>query len=295
MDEIIEYFVENYFTEEARDEIYVSFELFGNFDYKLAFEGFIDILTYTDDISSDDIKDKFVIELHDKLDYIFTEHLIVLNDDASITQKNELLKALYLIQHLEDTTPIIRMLESLESDEEKIATILSDLCELEKVDVMLLIESFESNLLDKLKYFVYNKEQSEYTEVVDVRDNITNLKVFFQEYGTANIGYALVSSEVMLGEDLSTYLQYVKDDVATADVKETAVNILSLLYMSKGGSNDTISLFREHSADILPNLNIISKVEVHIMQMINKVAEIATVNRTTQQAKQVIIPTGSNI
>ena len=256
MNELIDVFLENYFTEEFKDEVYRSFNLFDKYEYLDAYSEFVNIITDYNQSSTDDLKDKFVIELQTRLDYVLNEHTIKLVETTTIEEKNEILSALLLIQNLEDYSGIINTLESLESNEEQLAIILSDLCLLSDVKIMELVESFDSTILSKLKQFIYSKEtdnQDIDEETQKTKLNITNnLKLFFELSGTNNLAYLLISSSIIVGELFETYLSYIEDDIVSKSDEQTAINILSMIYLSSNGYNAPLLTFRKYSYRLLP-------------------------------------------
>lgn len=269
MDELISTYVENTFTEELKHEIYRSFSLFDYFEHQNALSGLIDILNDASYMDSNALKDKFVLELHSQLDYVLQQHNIRVTPEATLEEKNEIISALALIQNLEDYSGIITLLESFESDDLQLATILSDLCMLDYTRILSLIEYFDPHILQLLKDFIYSKENEAAGEDKQPLAVVANAKLFFTQYGKENIGGNLIDNDVNMGSKFETYLPFVDEDLVVESDEQTAMNILSLLYLSIDGYNAPLLVYRKYSYQLLHDLNRVSKIETLIVKTIN--------------------------
>ena len=229
----------------------------------------------TDKMTSDAVQDQFINELNIKLDYVLQQHTIVLNNDSTISQKNEILTGLARLQHLEDYTGVINTLESLEPDEEQLATILSDVCSLDVSTVMELVESFDPSILEVLKRYIYQKEAENETKVDADLKLIEGFKVFNEAIGKDNVGTKLLESGVISGQKFETYLPFAEDSIVVErNPDKTAENFLSLLILSIDGYNSPITVYRKYSYQILQNLNTVSDIEVRVLNLISKYSEL---------------------
>lgn len=274
MDELISAFLDNYLTDEFREEVLRSFDLFDFYEYHQAYSGFIDLLTDQSNMSSDDLKDRFIIELNSKLDYILEQHTIILIDTATTHQRNEILTSLAHIQKLEDYTGIIRLLESFTDDHETLAIILSDSTLLSSEDIMSIVKEFNPSMLQTLKTYIYQKEE-ETTVSEELNLNlIDNFKIFCKYTGNNTLGAEFLKNSVLIGDRFSTYLPYAQDSlVVSTDIEVTSLNILSLILLSIDGYNSPLLVYRKYSYQILNDLNMVSKVEIKILDHIAKYSE----------------------
>lgn len=288
MDELTASFINLNYTYELREEIIKSLQLADSFSYKYMQENLMDVLMSTVDNSNDILVDRFIIQLHKDLDYILEQHTIVLDENTSIGLKNKILTALCLVQDLEDYTSIICMLESFEDPSVQLSTIIADIVGIDVTDVLMVLESFDDDILAKLKDFIYARETQDFTAVdVDLNPYIQNLETFFQLYGNENIAAKFVEGNFRLAEDFDVYLGYVDGDLSQSDDKVLAVNLLSMIYMSFGSLSNPIDLYRQHSAEIVKDLNRISKIESMIIQMIGQVNELKNVKSKAQSVEVV--------
>jgi hypothetical protein len=113
-----------------------------------------------------------------------------------------------------------------------------------------------------------------------IPDILANLKIFFSIYGEDNVGFKMVESGFNLGEELSLYIEFA-GNLDDSDIKTTAINIISLLYLTKESLIDPLGLYREHSSELLPDLDKISKVESIFIDSLGKIKEVKTANNHT--------------
>jgi hypothetical protein len=276
MDEIIETFLMYYYTPEASNEITRSFRLFDKFEYKDIEIDFINIVSQQSIKSSDELVDSFNVNLHEKLNYMLNEHTIMTVSSATITEKNEILTALYLIQDLENYTSTICVLESLEEDEVILSTILAELCILEPHDILGLIESFNPVILKTLKKLIYSNETITNTPVN--QDHINVLNAFFSLYGKDNLGGLMITNGIRVGDNYSNYVEFAETIIGSNN-NQTAINLLSVIYMSEEGYLNPVLTYREHAMAILHDLNLFSNIEVIVLTIVSAVEEILKLNK----------------
>lgn len=288
MDELIASFINVNYTYELKEEIIKSLQLAESFSYKYMQDNMMDILMSTVDNSNDMLVDRFIIQLHKDLDYILEQHTLVLDENTSIQVKNKILQALCLLQDLEDYTGVICMLESFEDPTVKLASTIADTVGMEVTDVLIAIESFDDEILDKLKDYIYARETQDFSAVdIDLNPYIENLEAFFQVYGNENVAARFIEGNFRLAEDFDVYLGYIDGDLAEMEDKSLATNLLSIIYMSFGSLNNPIDIYRQHSAEIVKELNRISKIESMIIQMIGQVNEYKNAKKKAQTSEVV--------
>jgi hypothetical protein len=275
MDELLLTYIKDNFNDELANEIHISFSLMDKFELKDKYSNLIDILTYVDPFTNNDISDMFLNEINAKLDFIFRENKIELVDNVSLLNKNKLLIALSNLMTLEDYKPVISVLESDEDNDTKLATIISDLCDLYLEQVLLLIDNFDPIILDNLKSDIYERESMEEVKLDDIKfDVLNNFRYFVKIFGENNLGSILVLHDISIGEDLNYYINYVESSIITDKLEQTALNILSIIYLTIEGYKDPIAEFKNHSLEILNDMKIIGQIEPLIINMVAKVNEL---------------------
>jgi hypothetical protein len=274
MDELLSTFLDTYFSDELKEQIMTSFDLFDFYEYRQAYSGLMDIMNEHSNVSSDNLQDRFIQEVHSKLNYMLEQHTIKLIDDATLSQKNQILTSLAHLQKLQDYTGVIRTLETFADDYEQLAIIISDSTLMDQSEVQSLIESFNPSILQTLKQFIYQKEQEfKQTDEPNIK-LMQNLKLFDKFSEGKGISSAFVKNGSLVGDRFSTYLKFIEHaDLVGTDDDAAALNILSLLYMSIDGVNSPLLVFRKYSFHILRDLNIVSRVESKLLDYIGKFTE----------------------
>jgi hypothetical protein len=279
MDELLSVFIETYFVEEVQDEIAKSFDLFDYFEYNQAYSGLINIANEHGQISTDDLQDRFTAELHAKLDYIVTQHAIKLVDTTTLSQKNEILTALAHLQKLIDYTPVLRTLETFADDIEQLSSILSEMTYMEEAEVHSLIESVDPSMLRTLKTYAYQREEELESSEEPNYNLVENIKIFNEFTQNRGLGSVLLNNGTLPGERFRTYIPFIEDLVVVPNNDAaTALNFLSTLLLSSDGYNATLLAYRKYSFQLLHDLNLVSKVEVKLLDLIGQYTEFKKVH-----------------
>lgn len=273
MDELLQIFVEEYFSEDFQQEVNRSFGLFDHFEHNQAYDGMVGIIMNESNLGGDAMRDMFVDELNVQLNFVLEQHMIQLVDIATIYEKNEVLLALAHVQDLEDYTGIIRTLETLESPESQFARVIAELSMLDEGKVMEILKELNPRVLQILKDYIYKKEEArEVVETVDPKQ-LKQLRFFAQVLGTDTLGGRLVAGGLRVGERFETYLDLIQDMVVAADEQTTGTNILSVIYLSVDGLNSPLLVFRKYSYRLLQDIDKVSRVETVILNLIAKLNE----------------------
>jgi len=252
------------FTPELASVLRISFNLFELFeypDYDLEFEN---MLSVSSSMSSDDLQDKFIAEVNKYLNFILSTHKITLDEDTTLYQKNEIVYALYLLQHIDDYETPVRILESSLTDEEKIAEILSQNCTLSSDMIFSLIVDINNELIVYLKKYLYDSISQQSEELVDDEKTkiLNNLKLFNKFTGNSNnVGSVLVKSGAKPNYRLKVYLPFVKEVFKDKVAEEMVVHLFSLLLLAKETKDNVILGYREFNNLFFNDLNDISKMD----------------------------------
>lgn len=269
MDEIIVAYIDSWYNDERKHEIYFTFQLFDKFDLLDKYSSLIDILSQGDLVDSNTMMNQFENEIRKKVNYILKEHTIELKQEATLFQCNQVLYALNQIQDLRDYSEIISVLESMEPDEVMLAEVISQLSELELLEAMDIIDSFDSTIIKKMKEFCYQKEILNDETIEYDQDMVFTLKTYFDIVGENNLGFILIQNQIRLNEPFLSYYPFI-ENIVTNDDKQTAANILSIILMSLDGKAEPLDMFRKHSENLLHDIKLISRIETHVIDMLNQ-------------------------
>ena len=275
MDKDILDYINTYFTHELKSQIIRLFELLSKFGVTGYDTDFINIISNSSFASTDDVYSEFISEINKKQDYILKSHFLIIRDDATILQKNEIISALYNIQDLEDYSYVSNCLESLEDDLIIISKILSENCGLSNIVIMDLIVEFNPLVLNSLKNYIYSLEEvsDEIKIDTDYSKIIKNFQCLYEVYGSDSVGYELYINGMKLGLDINIYMPFVKDDLlVVSDIKQTSINLLSVIYLTQESLINPIQVYRKISFEILQDTNLIQLVEKNIYEMSNSIS-----------------------
>lgn len=274
MDILVSEYVNQTFTEEYKQDILTSFDLFEKFNYLDYEESLIDVINNQSYLTGADLKDSFVLELNKKLDYVINQHEIYLTDEATVEDKIEIMSALYCFQNLEDYTGVIRMLESFESDYEILSVIISDICMLTSTRMMTILDRFSPSLLINMKLYITNLEATE--ENNDERADskiLINLKKYFKFLEQSCLAEYFIRDGIQIGQRFYSYISYCENSIVSSYDETTAKNFLSIILMSSDGYNNPLMVYRKYGYRILQDLNRVSSVETHVIRLLNNFNE----------------------
>lgn len=275
MDELLGTFIRAHFSQELVEEIYRSFGVFGLFNYGEGIEAFDGMLNMEEMDDASVLTDAFIDLLHKQLDYLLEHHTLKLNDSATIEQKNEILRGLYTLQYLLDYQPILRILESDADVEEKVCRILDELTDYDESLIMSLIESYRSSFIDNLKAFVYGLEVDKELNATPIGAVGKHLRIYNQLFGQNAFVQTMVEAELLPAQEFKDYLPFLKDELVDPNsVEETTLRIYWLLLMSCDGTTNPLVVFREHSQELLTNVDRITQVEQRLLSFIGRFEEL---------------------
>ena len=288
MSDFILSYVEHTYSPELQSEIRRSLSLFDLFEFNQALEDMDDVFSMESYMTSEDMQDLFITKINEKLDYLLKAHKVALVPEVRLRDKNEILTGLGRLQHRDDYTPIIGLLESFSPKEDVFCRIIEEVTELDQTYVLSILEDVEQETLDLLKDFIYQKEDTE--EPIDVQD--TNevselMKSFIYLFKDESVGVQLFKAGSAIGVKFELYLSYVGQDIIDQDDEKTALNILSLLFMSSDGRTNPLETYREYSLTLLNSSTKAATIEAILLNKISKFNSYhAIVKESSKDAEQ---------
>ncbi len=178
MDIMIENFIKESYTPMMIDEIIKSFDLFEKFELDSYDHEFLGLLPNQANLERFNTADSFLQILNDKLDYVLACVGFRLIADSSIKIKNSFLTAVHNLEYQSDYHVIIGLLDATVDPLEKISDILSNVCDLNSLDIFIHISKFNEDFLTTLRKFIDNKNLDIEDDQVDVINSLINYKAF---------------------------------------------------------------------------------------------------------------------
>lgn len=261
-------FAEDTFADEVVDNIRKSFSLFEAYDYQDAYQGMYEIATDESSTTIDSRMSLFIIELCSQLDFIVKQHLILVDDDTTLKQRLVLLDALYRLQHLESYAAIDAILGSEQDPIDKMSLILEDLTEYDQGYFLTILKEVDRRSIFLLEKFVETKLSPEETKPVD-KKLIERIKLFNHTLGKENIGCAMVEAGMAVGYPFDVYLPFISNDILDDSDEVTALNILSVLYITDTQYGQMVQVFREVADKLMP-IDKVGNVEGYIFKFLSR-------------------------
>lgn len=278
VNERIEDFITEVFAPEFVSLIKRSFSLFEAFEHQNAYNGLNDV---TMDESVSDIAsraDRFTVELANQLDFIVKQHLIYLTDESNIKDRIEILDALYRFQHLENYDAITSILDSTDDPIDKMSRILEELTEFDQGYFLTLLKDVDPRTLKLMEMFISIMNEN----VVQIPPDpkiVDRVKVFVQALGQEHIGYIVLEAGMIVGLPLKLYLPFVQEHLIVENNRvQTALNILSIIYLSDVQEQAVIETYREVAEDLFKTLDEVGRVEGEMIKLMAKIDETRKIN-----------------
>lgn len=272
--DVVHGYIAQMFSEELQSEIQNSFALFDAFEHRQAYVYLPDIVLDIDADNTDLTQLKFLSAIHEQLDVIFKAHQIDLSEGVELSVKNQILSVLFRLQQLEDVVPVLRILESSFSDEEKIAKIVEAYSELDEASVLIAIESIHPSTLEQLQFFLYAQEEKEEKEPeIDpgvLNEIQSNLKDFFAICGQDNLAFEFIQSGMTVGRPIKLYYPYVKEYLIAEEDVQSAKNLLSLFLMAQDTYQDPLQIYRIYSESLVLDNEQRMRIETQIGALLNE-------------------------
>lgn len=272
--DVVHGYIAQTFSEELQAEIQNSFALFDAFEHRQAYVHLPDIVLDIDADNTDLTQLKFLSAIHEQLDVIFKAHQIDLNEDVELNVKNQILSVLFRLQQLEDVVPVLRILESSFSDEEKIAKIIEAYSELDEASVLIAIQSIHPSTLEHLQSFLYAQEERDEKES-EIDPGVLNeiqstLKDFFSICGQDNLAFEFIQSGMTVGRPIKLYYPYVKEYLITEEDVQSAKNLLSLFLMAQDTYQDPLQIYRTYSESLVLDNEQRMRIETQMGALLNE-------------------------
>lgn len=274
MDLVIENYLDDAFSPEMAFELRRSCTLFEQFnlrDYQLPL---IDILMSALNDHPESIYDQVIASIRSNQESLFAAHLVTLDSEATLFERNEILTALHALQDLEAYDSIISVLESDLSPEEQLSEVMSQCCRLDLSRVFTLLKSVEISLLETLKQFIYQKESVLHPVNMDQqtkeRGIISTMKLFKRFLKDQScLGIKLLEHEVLMLRPIQMYLSFIGESFKQSNPLMLAIDAYSFLLLTAEGHQNPLDAFHTHGYLLIDDVETVSKVDVQLTKLIN--------------------------
>lgn len=283
MDQLVSLYISSKFGEELGNEIRLSFELLAEFNYPNLFTPYEEIIARESSVDSSSLADEFIIKLQEDLKFVLSLHFITVANDVSLSLLNTLSEAFITLQHLEDYTHILLVLESMDTDEEKLINILNEYTGLDEVVLLEIIDKFDPKLLQLLKNVALVKEghqlELEDEKIVKAKTKtLDDIKLFGTHISSDAVGVQLVSIGAPLLAPLETYFNMVHESINTHSTTTLAIDFLSLVLISENNNDNPRNVFKENSHLVAASLSDLLSIESEINRIYVDFVQLRKIN-----------------
>ena len=274
MDSLIEQYLDDHFTQELQAELRASCTLFEQYDLRDYQNDLISLLMDQYNQSPEDIYDKFILVIRQKLNVVLQAYNLILSPEASLNQINQILNALYQLQFLEEYNAVLNVLDAELDSEEKFAEIIAQHSTLSPMSILVLIESFDATVLKTLRTYIAQKTGLDTVRPEDEQKSLqlllNKLKLFRQFLKDQTcLGITMVRQEMLLFRPLKQYLPFVHDAFKTNNPTMLAIDLYSFLLLTEEGRENPLEAFRQYGYLMLDDLDLTMKVDVQLTKLIN--------------------------
>ena len=272
---------------ELQDELTGSMVLFEAFEYRKIYDAIPDVL-YDPEENGDLTQSKFLGLFHDSLDSLLSMHSIGILNPSDLHIKNQILSALYRIQHIEDPAPILIITESSFSNEEKFAKIIDIFSTLDEGTILSSIDMIPDSFIKGIQDFLYAQEAQQ--EEVSEEDAVissaqaSNLRDFFTCFGIENLAHEMLVNGIQAGSLADLYMPYISGSLITDDDLQSAKNLLSFFCIASDTYTNPLAAYHQFSESLIPSHEQIMRIEVKLAELLN---ELRHYQKANDDAKRV--------
>jgi hypothetical protein len=246
-----------------------SLDIFEKFELEGYEDDLSNLLMTADTIDPAQMQDSFRGIIQSKIDFILLNHMIVLKPNCYLNEQNEILYALYILQDLEDYSLACDIIENNSDSAFALSLILALYCTLPAINIMEMIKSMDSSLLDRiihLSELAINKASlDEDVEKQQLRETIIKGIDNFKDYiHISCLGINMINKGYQVGYPLSYYLPFVKDEITITNVDELLEgvtpregivnNIISLVLLTDPGYSNLEETVFNHLDEMVPTV-----------------------------------------
>lgn len=261
MNDLIDIFVNTYYSEDAMEDIYQTFGLFRAFNYLDPFVDIQNMLMMESYVTPEALQDGVTSRIIEAQDYLLDRHGITVHDECTLADRMTILRCLFMVQKLDNPTPFLRVLESLKTDDEKICTIMSMLSDIPETTLMMQLQEVRPITTIMLSQYLYTQEDNQSNRAHMANGKVQEYVKLFTEVFGINPGVRVIlNSDAIQGEEFSLYLplyqelrQLITDETVLVEL------LLFMLLYSSDGVEDPVKVYNEYSADLVPDMLIASR------------------------------------
>lgn len=252
-----------------------SFTILEGFSINFYEDKYIDIISNEMTMDMDHKRDSILMNLKKDVFDIITQHDIFLDEEMlpSLSELNEVAKFLLTVQSLEDYSYVSYRLTSDTSDKNVVVSLIDHYTNLSLVRVMELVDSVSEKFVQALKTMIQDKEKDTTEPVIDIDHNKYVHQFFAYTKNNTSLGLRLYEDGYQnltlkeLSQMLTFNIQEYVDKNITTNFAQTALDVFSLLVITKDAYNTPHQKFKNCASEFTYSTENITRLDKVILQM----------------------------
>ena len=249
MDDLITNYIDQKFTPEMAAIVYRALGLFGVFGHSTPILLLIDAINMSQNEHPEVIMDTLTVIVDEGLDQLFLANRVTVSENISMTEKVQVLEAVYGFQFQETYEPFARILENTNSTpRSQFLEVISLISGIDVPNLEDMIDDVYEGTVDRLKEYVQSgiKEEQEAPDFELLKKIRTNLLVYSKAFGKPQISTVLESFNFEYGCEFDVYFNVLRDEVINIeDMETTTFGLLWIALISSDGVDSPQKLLTE--------------------------------------------------
>jgi hypothetical protein len=197
---------------------------------------------------------------------VLKQHDIELTDETSLEDAVTICEAVLLMQDWDDHDAILRILETLTSNEEKFAEVVYTVTTKPMDTVMTLIDSVSDAFIAKLQEF-HNKDAQDDAEAGTTNEALLQqLKMASAFYSGNAIIFKMIEAGIPVGAPLQFYLNMFAPHILEINRADLAKEMHCVLLTAEDSYDKVVTKFSEISDFVFDDLNEITKLNTELVR-----------------------------
>ena len=249
MDDLITNYIDQKFTPEMAAIVYRALGLFSVFGHSTPILLLIDAINMSQNEHPEVIMDTLTVVVDEGLDQLFLANRVTVSENISMTEKVQVLEAVYGFQFQETYEPFARILENTNSTpRSQFLEVISLISGIDVPNLEDMIDDVYEGTVDRLKEYVQSgiKEEQEAPDFELLKKIRTNLLVYSKAFGKPQISTVLESFNFEYGCEFDVYFNVLRDEVINIeDMETTTFGLLWIALISSDGVDSPQKLLTE--------------------------------------------------
>ncbi len=277
MDDLITTYIDTKYTPEMAEIIYRALGLFSVFGNATPVLLIVDAISLSQDEHPEVIMDAISIVVDEGLDHLYLAHRITLSENISMTEKVQILEAIYGFQFQETYEPFSRILNNCNiSPRMQFLEVISIISGIDVPNLEDMIDEVYEGTVDRLKEYVESglTEEAETPDFEMLKKVRRNLLSYSKAFGSPKISVVLEGFEFQYGCPFDTYFNILRDEIInTEDMETTTYGLLWLALISSDGVDSPQKLLIEKTDSLFDNIMQINQYNAMLSKALGRFQE----------------------